>query len=424
MPTFFDIDAHGRLAPASDDTRRALADRAGRFTLLPAAPDLLLALRVPATGAPASGPHCILAGDISAFPIVDFLGFIHTAKLGGRLTVSSCGVERTVVFKDGEVRGAQSDCQGERVGDVAIRLGFVRREQLAQAAAAATGSGSPLGKVMVDMGMLAAADLWKCLHEQVATVFHAILHARSGTFALVEKGEVELPDIPLAVNTQQLLMDGIRRLDELGLFRSRIPGPTAYLHRCQPRRTVGLQPLEAQVLELVDGRRQLSDIARETHLSEFEATKILFHLAEAGYVEVTTEPEAVPSADPAARLGEIAAVMNDLYRSVAARMAAAGALESLLAAVRGFLGDAANHYAPLWKGLTPAPDGALDAERLLANAGAARGQPAEVGRFLFDGARELLFFYLFQAGERLGREADEELSAGVKRRLEAIRGLR
>jgi hypothetical protein len=42
---------------------------------------------------------------------------------------------------------------------------------------------------------------------------------------------------------------------------------------------------------------------------------------------------------------------------------------------------------------------------------------------LDDGLRELLFFYLFLAGERLPSEADERLGDQVRRRLMAIEGL-
>jgi len=427
LPLAFDLDAHGRLVPAGDETRRALADRAGRFQLLPAVPDLLVARRTPATGGAAQGPRCVLAGDLGAVPIADFLGFVHGARLSGTLTVSTGAVDRAVAFRDGEVRGALSAAPGERVGEVALRLGLVTPAQLEQA----EGSGGPFGRALVERGHLGAAQLWRCLHEQVTAVFHAILTSREGVFALVDGAEVELPDAPLSVSTQQLLMDGIRRIDELGLFRTRIPGPEAYLRRRQPRRPVALQPLEQQLLELVDGRRRLADLAAAAHLSEFDATKVLFHLAEAGYVEATLEPAAVQAGDPQARVAEVTAGMNAIFREVAVHLSAARALEPVAGALRGYLSDPTSRFAPLWKGLVPGRDLAFDPAPLALNLGAlpgpalARLEPSgEPARLLFDALRELLFFLLFQAGERLGREADEGLSTEVKRRLEALGGLR
>jgi len=429
-PTF-DLDPHGRLVPRDDEVRRALGDRAGRFLLLPAAYDLLLARRQPAAGGQPHGPRCVLCGDLAALPIADFLGFLHTARLSGGLTVASGGVDRTVVFKEGEVRGAQSEALGERIGEVALRLGFLRPEQLEQAAAEARGGTKLFGKILVERGLLQPAELWKCLHEQVTGVFHAILLAREGVFSLVSMAEPEVPGIPLSVNTQQLLMDGIRRIDELELFRSRIPGPGAFLRRREPRRPVALKPLEAQLLALVDGRRTAAEVARAAHLSDFEGLKVLYHLAEAGYLEAVDAAAGTPASTPEARLVAICERMNALCRDVAAPLVTARGAEGLLPALRGFLADPGSRFAPLWIGLSPAADCTLDPGGLLGNLGAvppaalARLEPSgDAGRFLYDGLRELLFFLLFQAGERLPREADEQLSAEVKRRLDALGSLR
>jgi hypothetical protein len=398
MPLVFDLDAHGRLVAHSDDTRRALADRAGRFLLLPAAPDLLVARRTPAAGGTSAQPRCILAGDLSGFPIGDFVAFIHQSRLTGVLTVASGGAERSVAFKDGEVRGAQSTAPGERIGEVAVRLGYATEAQIAKAAA----GGRPLGKALVDLGFVSASDLWKCFHEQVTEVFHAILLSPPGTFFLVDEDDPDRPGAALSVNTQSLLMDGIRRIDEMSLFAARIPGPGTFLRRRDPQRPVTLRPSENALLALVDGRRTVAEIATAAHLNEFDATKILYHLAEAGYVEAVAEPAA--SVDPAARLDAIALGMNDLLRAIVAAVPAKKR-PAFLESVRGYLADAAGPFAALWARLAPAQDGALDEDALLGNVGAlppgivaGLAPGGERATLLLHALRELLFFYLYLAG--------------------------
>ena len=421
-----DIDAHGRVMPRTEEVRRALADRAGRFTLLPSVGDLLLALRAPPAGGPVPSPRCILAGDLSAFPIADFVAFVHQSKLSGILTVASGAVERSVAFKDGEVHSASSEAPGERIGEVAVRLGHLDEAQLAEAAA----GGRPIGKVLVEMGLLTPKDLWKCFHEQVTAVFHAILMARDGTFRLMDDPGTDRPIVPLAVNTQSLLMDGIRRIDEMRLFRDRIPGSQVFLRRREPKRPVTLRPAEEAVLAQVDGQRRVADVARAIHLSEFDATKILYHLAEAGYVEAAAEPAAV-AGDPMARLDTIAGGFNELLLEVTSAAAARGDPESFLAGVRSFLADPASRYAALWLRAAVAADGAVDRAALLgslATLGGAALQKLEPsgdpGRFLFDALRELMFFYLFQAGERLPRDEDDALARSVKQKLAKLEALR
>jgi hypothetical protein len=334
--------------------------------------------------------------------------------------VAAAGSERSVSFKDGEVRHATSSVPGERIGEVATTLGFVTAAQAEEA----TRGDRPLGKALVDAGLLSASDLWKCFHEQVTAVFHAILLMPEGIFWLLDEEASERPGAPLAVSTQALLMDGIRRIDEMSLFRARIPGPGAYLRRREPRRPVTLQALEQQLLDLVDGHRSVAEIATAAHLGEFDATKVLYHLAEAGYVEAVGGP-ADRAEDPPARLAALAAGFEELLRTVAAAVAP-GQRPGFVGAVQAHLADERAPFAPLFARLAPGPDGALDPAPLLENLAALRGEAlpdAAAVRLAFDALRELLFFYLFLAGERIPRVADEALGARVRRRLERLEGL-
>jgi hypothetical protein len=421
-PLQLDVDAHGRVTPRDDATKRALADRAGRFTLLPSATDLLLARRSTVVGGTSSRPKCVLAGDLSGFPLVDFVAFVHQSRLTGVLTVATNDAERSIAFKDGEVRSASSNIPGERLGEVAVRLGFATAQQLASVQA----GGQPVGRELVAAGIVTPNDLWKCVHEQVGAVFHAILIAHEGVFFLVDDDVTERPGSALAVNTQALLMDGIRRIDEMSLFKARIPGPATLLRRREPRRSVPLNAGEQQLLALVDGRRTVAAIAAAAHLNEFDATKTLFHLAEAGYVEAAGE-DGKPTGD-GAPVETVAEVMCELLQLVAASIPAERR-PLFFEAVRAFLADPAGIYASLWQGLTPGEDGAVDAALFLDRLGALpagvlqRLNPSGDRRALaIEALRELLFFYLFSAGAHLAREEDEFLSSELKRRLATIDG--
>jgi hypothetical protein len=414
-----DVDAHGRVVPGDDTTRRALADRAGRFVLLPSATDLLLARRSAAVGGTAPRPRCVLAGDLSGFPIVDFVAFVHQSRVTGVLTVASDGAERSVTFKDGEVRSAESSAPGERLGEVAVRLGLATEPQLA----AVQASGQAIGRALVAKGVLSPNDLWKCVHEQVGEVFHAILLAREGIFFLLDDEHAERTGAALAVNTQSLLMDGIRRIDEMSLFRARIPGPNVTLRRREPRRPVPLNATEQLLLSQVDGRRTVGELAAAAHLNEFDATKTLYHLAEAGYVEAAGGGGGAPGG-----LESVVAVLNELLQLVAA--AVPGSAQAAFSrAARAFLADPSAIHAPLWQGLAPAEDGGLDAAALLERISALpaavvqRLQPAGDRRALaLEALRELLFFYLFTLGASLPHAEDDALAAEVKRRLATLEG--
>ncbi len=420
MPRFLDIDPHGRVAPASSEVRTALGEQAGRFEWLPTTPDLLLAHRTPAAGGLPPHPRVILSGDLSAFPLADFIAFAHQARLSGVLHVVSAEAERAIGFKDGEVRSSRSSVVGERIGEVALRLGMITEPQLQEA----MGRPRPLGKALIELGMLDANGLWRCFHEQITAVFHAILLLPAGIFWLLDDDEADLTSAPQAVNTQALLMDGIRRIDELSLFKARIPGPGAYLRRTSPARAVTLRPVEQQLLALVDGQRSVAELASAAKLGAFDATKVLFHLAEAGYLEATAEPSAATCSEQGERITALGAGYGELLRLVTATIPP-GTRPAFMAAVSAMLRDPSAPFAPVFRGLSPSPDGDLDTGALLLNIKGLQPPPpeGEAPRLLAEGLRELLFYYLFLAADRLSRDADELLGATVRRKLTALEGL-
>jgi hypothetical protein len=374
--------------------------------------------------------RCVLAGDHAALQIPDFVAFKHQMRLSGQLTVAAGGFERAIAFQAGDVRGARSRDPFEQLGEVIVRLGYATREQVAAAAAGLDGPEPPqrtVGKALVERGVLTPPQLLKCVEEHVVAIFHSILTAREGVFHLVDPPDIEA-DAPLSLETYGLLMDGIRRIDELGLFTSRIPGPHAFVQRRAPRAGRALEPAEHAVLELIDGPRRVSDLARAAHLSEFEALKTLYHLAEVGCVEVVEGPAVAAAHSPL--VTEIARAANAALRQVAIAAARAGALEALVEDGRAFLADPGSRFAPLFRRVALGGDGAIDDAALLGNLAALKEVPlrrlepsGDAARYLRDGLRELLFFQLYRVGERLDRGADEALADEVRRRLEPAGGL-
>jgi hypothetical protein len=230
--------------------------------------------------------------------------------------------------------------------------------------------------------------------------------------------DVQERGAPLTVNTQSLLMDGIRRIDEMSLFKARIP-PEARLRRREPKRAISLRPAENQLLALADGHTP-AEIARAAHMNELDATKILYHLAEAGYVEAGAAEAPV---DPAVRLRRVVGELSEALREIVATQAD-GARPGLVAGLRSFLADGSSPHAPVLGRLPLAPDATLDAEAVAAHLGGL--DPAVVASLESSGDRaslalrvlsELVFFALFLVADRLSPGEDAALSSAVRARL-------
>lgn len=435
------VDARGALTPA--DGQSPLTGRSGYFRLQNTSPDWALFLRSPAQGGTQERrPRVVLAGDANGFPLQDLIAFLGQSRWSGVLRVSTPGVERSLLLKDGDVRSAASDSVADRIGEVMVRLGYVSRSNLEQVLNEAPPS--RLGKVMVERGLIKAHDLYKCLHEQISEIFHGMMLAKEGTFALVDQTvEDKALTHNLSLSMQGLLMDSIRKIDELAQFRKKIPHGRMYV--LKKRASDGtLEPEEDAVLQLVDGRRTVLELGQLAKVSEFDATRITYRLIEGGFVKLDQQPagEAPPAPAPSAPsfpgtpapaatppppggsdAQRVMQVFNAIFREVRNEVAQRGNLDMFLVSANAALKGNGVSASPVLTGLAFAADGSLPEAQVLAKFAVltTEGQMgSEPIMSLRQALSDVMFFLLFQAGELLESAADEDLARRVKDMLAAL----
>jgi hypothetical protein len=325
------------------------------------------------------------------------------------------------VLKDGEVHGASSEDPADRLSEVLVRLGHAARNDVEEALR--DNPPSRVGRALVDRGLLQPHDLWACVTQQVSDIFHAIVLAREGAFTLVDQEPDEKTGPAVQLPTQSLLMDAIRKIDELQHFRQRIPHGRVYVTKKRPS-DGKLHPDEDRVLGLATGQRTVLELAQAAKLSEFDATKILFRLLEGGYATVSELKHgevAAPTggrstrgaeAEPAVR---VVATFEEIFAEIAREVAANKLTREYLEAANAALASRALTESPVLAGLKLGPDGRFDARKVLD--AYARGRSAlgsEPVASLRQALSDVMFFLLFQAGELLESRADEDLARRVK----------
>ncbi len=261
------------------------------FAVLDSVPDLLIALQEGAPGLLADvrslgTAGVVLAGDLATFPPADLLNFLHNGRRDGVLLARSGGTERAVALIEGNVAWACSASPAERLGEVACRMGLADRARVhdllkTQREAAAV---RRIGQLLVQSGSMTEEDLPRAMRHQVIEIFLGLLVAQSGAFLFLRGCDrARLPN-DFALDTEALLLDGLRRLDEMELFRGRVSGV-----QVRPRRTgkpaLEELPADAQiVLGMSEGALTLGQIAAASALGEFETTRVVYRLAVAGLV--------------------------------------------------------------------------------------------------------------------------------------------
>lgn len=430
VPARFTLDAQGALTPVDAEGKKALAERAGHFYLQPTAPDLLCFSRTVPQGGKCTPPRLALAGDCSAFALADLVAFLGQSRWTGVVRVIASSGERSIFLKDGEVRGAVSDSASDRLGEVMVRLGYVTRQRIEELLRDIPPS--KIGRALVEKGALQAHDLFRCLTVQVSEIFHALMLCREGTFFVVDQEPDERSAHSLSLSMQSLLMDSIRKIDEMAHFRRKIAHGRLYVTRRHPS-DGKLEKEEDLVLSLADGEHTLLEIAQQAKLTEFDATKAVFRLLEGGYASVSegsqahaaASVEAAPAvargAAPAGAVPDaarIVSVFNEIFREVRNEVANQKMEKEFVAAANAALVGQALSPSPVLSGLAFDADGGLPPDHLLAQYERCRAQlGSEPLASLKQALSDVMFFLLFQAGELLEARADEELARRVKQLL-------
>jgi len=262
------------------------------WKLLSGSSDLLSALRE--GHAVEAQPHpsgTVLAGDLAEMQPSDLLNFLHQGRRTGVLLTRTHEVERAVVLTDGNVAWACSTSPGERIGELLANMGLVGRDRIEAALRDQQGSQAGkekkrLGQLLVERGQLGPDEVWRGLKHQVVEIFLGLLVTQSGSFVFLRGVEKAKLPAQLSLDTQGMLLDGLRRLDEMELYRTRVssldgkPKPTG----TAPSARLSLE--EQRVLSLANGARTLGEISAMTSFGEVETTKAAFKLIEGGYLSL------------------------------------------------------------------------------------------------------------------------------------------
>jgi hypothetical protein len=247
----------------------------------------------------------------------------------------------------------------------------------------------------------------------------------------------------IQLSTQSLLMDSIRKIDEMAHFRKRIPHNKMYVSK-KHASDGKLKEDEDRVLALANGQRTVLELGQAAKLAEFDVTKIIFRLLEGGYATVAersmasvTRPmpdssavrRAVESRQPveaSAAMKEplsVVRVFNFIFREIRDEVAHKGMEKEFVAAANAALAGQSLSTSPVLAGVFFEADGHLDEGKLLRRFEFSRDQlGSEPIASLRQALSDVMFFLLFQAGELLESRADEDLARRVKELLSTLEG--
>src|SRR5688572_14771872 len=275
------VHATGKIEPLEADAVRELSGREGTYHVLPAARGVIL---MRGTGSSAID-RIRLAGEIcNPGAVCDVFMMLSQLAWRGQLVLSDTGVTRTLFFDKGNVLGAQTNVEDERLGAVMYRYGVLSKEDLAKVAAQ-TRRGARFGAVALELELITQREVYRCLRHQVEEITFAAFAQASGTFCFLDGFDAKKLVSHQVISARALLMDGVTRMDEIRYFREKIPS-AEYVPVRVPSTPAPPSAEYKQTFDAIDGTRSVAELGRLTGRGEFAMTKEVYALERSGHVTI------------------------------------------------------------------------------------------------------------------------------------------
>lgn len=266
----------------------------------------------------------ILEGSLRTIYVPDVLTFVNMLKKTGILTLRNQDQVRKLYWEKGELVFASSSLPTESLGSFLVRHGRITQDEHEESGRRVE-PGTRQGKVLVQMGILTPKQLWWAVKNQVLEIVYDLFSLKEGLFFFEETEEINEEKIKLSTSTTNIIMEGIRRLDEWPRIREFIPTDEAVptITSADSRdKNVKFMEGELEILSLVDGERTVREIIHASPLDEFETLRILMALVLARYISMPGAPEShgEDDHDDSSELGALVARYNEIYARIGSEL--------------------------------------------------------------------------------------------------------
>ncbi len=281
-----------------------------------------------------------LRGNLEDFGIADVFQLIGQQRKTGILELHGGGGAVELRFDRGAVVSASPvrTQPGAALGEMLVRCGLLERDQLAQLQRESEAAAQRAPALAVERGWISAEQLQEIEDLLTRETFFSVLRWRTGAFDFRAQPVEHSRTMESLLGAEQILMDGLRMLDEWQGIGHSIPseqvvfeplGDFAAWRAGAGANTAGLAGAE-RIFGLLDGRSDVRRVIDRSRLGTFDAVRALAELERAGLAAVVADRAPESSREPESLVSTVPGAARTLVATLVAMalllIAAAAAL--------------------------------------------------------------------------------------------------
>jgi len=246
-----------------------------------------------------------LEGILQEFGLADILQLIYFQRKTGILNIAGKMDRIRLDFINGNIVSMESQrrIESNRLGKILIKKGLIDQRDLETAIEMQKAEGIKLGTIFIRNGLISKETLAGIIQEQIIESIVQIFAWKEGKYEFIPQEVLVEDALSISLDTQHVLMDGLRIVDEWSLVEGKLDLNTIYkrARSPEPNELIGI---EEEVFSLIDGDSDVSTIINVSYSGDFETSKALIALEEKGIIEpIVVQPLEKKKMVAASRLG-------------------------------------------------------------------------------------------------------------------------
>lgn len=341
----------------------------------------------------------VFEGRLDSIWAPDLLTFINMIKKTGVLELRNGTLTKRIFWEKGELIFANSSDPSESLGSFLIRHGKITKELSLKAGLQITPE-KRQGRILIEMGTITPKDLWWAVKNQVLDIVYSVFSWKNGIFSFFEMESPHEEKIKLSTSTTNIIMEGIRRIDEWPRIHEYLPNDRVILEKIpesERDNSVHFYDAEMEVFNLIDGEKTIREIIHNSKMEEFDTLRLLLSFLLAKYSSIKGEQTPKGMQEDIEDTGTLISIFqsyNEIIKEIVHRSKEPLSFQEI-----------AND--PVLAGVQIAEDGSLDPKVLLSNvAELPAGKRAET---LEESLNNFLSMILFEATPLLSPEDRQDI---------------
>lgn len=227
-----------------------------------------------------------LEGFLQEFGLADILQLIYFQRKTGLLYIEGKADKINLSFIDGNIVSLESQrrLESNRLGKILIKKKLITQKDLDTAIEIQKTEGIKTGNVFVKYELVSKEVLTEIIQEQIIETLVQIFTWKEGRYKFTSQDVLADSELPICLDTQHMLMDGLRIVDEWSVVESKLDLNTIYKQISEPD-SGEVDDVEKEVLSLIDEDTDVSIIIDSSYSGDFETSKAIISLEEKGIIE-------------------------------------------------------------------------------------------------------------------------------------------